>query len=674
LRLGFKGPYNNGTGLDDKCNLTWDKVGSSAVTPQQTADGYVIDYDLPGGVDVGSNPVTLKCTITSGTNAGKSFESQFIVTALYDYVYWTTGSGIGRVRVDGSEYTPEFISGLKDVRAVSIYADKIYFLNHEGIGRADLDGTDVQSDFKKLDGQPPDALIAYSDGRRELLEWGGNGFNIKSNLNGVIISTDRAKDLTLFAYALREGAFYLAAKFGGRYLQKRQPNRPVQEAQLRTGPPRGLTAVEGTPYWTHGSQISKWDASRKDETVFEASDNLYGLGFSGQELITVRIPKNGSPELVRMTPAGGNVKTGPAENANGGLAVGPGRDPAPHVTVEDAAGAQIKRIDLPPATGDQRPGLWATFYLSNTGSAPLSVADRAMTGDTGQFSFGPSDDACQGVEVQPGQRCEVKVAFVPTVPGQYRVTVRIDGTMNPFGYVDVPISGEWNGPPTPPPPPAPAFGVTPVSHNFGTHAVGYPSEYTTFTVANTGNAAMTIPAGGVTLAGPGKDDFDLDPGACDDTSLPPGQSCAVNVLFSPTGVGARTGQLQVVTNATGSPHSVQLTGTGVAPALSFAPNPVPDLDTTASLPVSGTVTVTNDSAADLPLGAGAVQISGDTVFTVTSDGCSGQTLSPMQTCDVQYTFSPTGSDSPGMFFADIEITHSGAGNPLVIPVAGVLQP
>lgn len=91
------------------------------------------------------------------------------------------------------------------------------------------------------------------------------------------------------------------------------------------------------------------------------------------------------------------------------------------------------------------------------------------------------------------------------------------------------------------------------------------------------------------MGGTDATDFDFVPGDCDAATLTPGQTCTVDVLFAPTAVGARSAQLRIETNAADSPHTVALSGTAVAPALSFSPDPVPDLDTTAGLPVSGTV-------------------------------------------------------------------------------------
>jgi hypothetical protein len=43
-------------------------------------------------------------------------------------------------------------------------------------------------------------------------------------------------------------------------------------------------------------------------------------------------------------------------------------------------------------------------------------------------------------------------------------------------------------------------------------------------------------------------------------------NCQINVTFTPTAIGTRTGSVTITDNAAGSPHNVSLSGTGVPPA------------------------------------------------------------------------------------------------------------
>ena len=49
-------------------------------------------------------------------------------------------------------------------------------------------------------------------------------------------------------------------------------------------------------------------------------------------------------------------------------------------------------------------------------------------------------------------------------------------------------------------------------------------------------------------------------------TLTPSQNLTISVQFSPTVVGAASGNISIASNASGSPSRVSLTGTGVAPA------------------------------------------------------------------------------------------------------------
>ena len=49
------------------------------------------------------------------------------------------------------------------------------------------------------------------------------------------------------------------------------------------------------------------------------------------------------------------------------------------------------------------------------------------------------------------------------------------------------------------------------------------------------------------------------------TSVAPGGSVDLSLVFAPEGEGLRAGELTIVSNGTGSPHVVALAGVGVEP-------------------------------------------------------------------------------------------------------------
>src|SRR5439155_694570 len=81
-----------------------------------------------------------------------------------------------------------------------------------------------------------------------------------------------------------------------------------------------------------------------------------------------------------------------------------------------------------------------------------------------------------------------------------------------------------------------------------------------------------------------------------------GANCAINVTFTPTATGARSGSITIADNASGSPQIANLTGAGIAPAVSLAPASVAfgnQQASTSSTPQA--VTLTNTGTAALSL-------------------------------------------------------------------------
>ncbi|HTA60622.1 MAG TPA: DUF1573 domain-containing protein, partial [Candidatus Baltobacteraceae bacterium] len=77
------------------------------------------------------------------------------------------------------------------------------------------------------------------------------------------------------------------------------------------------------------------------------------------------------------------------------------------------------------------------------------------------------------------------------------------------------------------------------------------------TLTNSGNSSVTI--SGISTTGAGVSASNVS----SNTTLAPGQSAALNVTFAPTSTGSVTGGVTVASNATNSPSTISMTGTGV---------------------------------------------------------------------------------------------------------------
>jgi hypothetical protein len=98
--------------------------------------------------------------------------------------------------------------------------------------------------------------------------------------------------------------------------------------------------------------------------------------------------------------------------------------------------------------------------------------------------------------------------------------------------------------------------TSPASLSFGSIDTGATSTLEV-TLTNSGNSSVTISR--VSTTGAGFSASSVPSG----TILAPGQTAALNVTFAPTSTGSLTGGVMVASNATNSPATISMTGTGL---------------------------------------------------------------------------------------------------------------
>ena len=193
------------------------------------------------------------------------------------------------------------------------------------------------------------------------------------------------------------------------------------------------------------------------------------------------------------------------------------------------------------------------------------------------------------------------------------------------------------------------------SLNFGSQPVGVRSSAIVETVTNRQTVALNIL--GISAGG----DFNQT-NTCQQPLAPNG-TCTISVFFTPSTTGTRTGTLTVTDDASNSPQTAALTGTGATSAISLSPSSLAFgnqvLNTSSAVQK---ITVTNTGAINLTVNS--VAASGGYSET---DSCSSVTLTPGQNCTINVTFSPmvTGSISGA-----VTVNDTGTGAPHVITLTG----
>ena len=130
-------------------------------------------------------------------------------------------------------------------------------------------------------------------------------------------------------------------------------------------------------------------------------------------------------------------------------------------------------------------------------------------------------------------------------------------------------------------------------------------------LTNSGNSNVTIST--VSVSGAGFSASGLSAG----TIVSPGQALTLNVTFAPAAAGGVTGSVSVVSDASNSPISIGLSGTGVIPA----PPTVTITSPANGATVSGTITVSGTASDSVGISAVQVQIDGG-IFSPASGSTS----------------------------------------------------
>ena len=277
-----------------------------------------------------------------------------------------------------------------------------------------------------------------------------------------------------------------------------------------------------------------------------------------------------------------------------------------------------------------------TALLRNMGSSPLSITSITVGGD-----FAETNNC--GNSVPAAASCAFSVTFTPTAVGTRlgSILVQDDAAGSPHL---INLSGSGSG----------AVAVlSPASLTFSAQPLGAPSTPQTLTLTNTGNATLNI--GSIQATGDFSQTNNCPP------TLAPNSSCTLNVTFTPTVTGSRSGTITVSDNAQGSPQTATLSGTSLQ-----APAPIATVTPTALVfpgqqvatsSAAQTVTLTNSVTA--PLQLGTFQITGD---YAQSNTCP-PALAASSRCTINVTFTPKASGTRG---GTLTMSDNASGIPQVV--------
>jgi len=222
-------------------------------------------------------------------------------------------------------------------------------------------------------------------------------------------------------------------------------------------------------------------------------------------------------------------------------------------------GASAPQPVLTPATinfGSLTVGTTSTAQvatLQNSGTAALTITSFGFFGsNTSSFA---ETNTC-GASLAAGASCTIAITCTPATSGSLSANL---GANFPSPLAQQSIALSCTGAAQA----APVAALTPATADFGSMTTGTTSAAQTFTLTNSGNAALTI--SGITLGGTNASDFAISSNSCAN-ALAASATCSIAVTFAPSATGNFSATLSVADNAAGSPQTGALTGTGIVPA------------------------------------------------------------------------------------------------------------
>src|ERR1700735_4309754 len=302
--------------------------------------------------------------------------------------------------------------------------------------------------------------------------------------------------------------------------------------------------------------------------------------------------------------------------------------------------------------------------LTNAGTQPLQIASVNILGNNvAQFLLA---NGCPPTSMlAAGDSCAILITFTPSAAGTFNASLNItDNSGNISGAVQaISLTGAGTSP-------SPVVNISPAALTFAAQAVGTTSAPQTVTIKNQGSATLNVSS--ISITGSDASNFGILPagsGACPASgTLANAASCTVTITFAPVSGGTKNASLTVADNVAGSPQTVSLAGTAVAPAITLSATSLdfgPQAAGTTS--AAQNVTLTNPGTGTIGI-SGIVVTGANTSDFIETNNCP-PTLGANASCLITVKFHPAAS-GPASRAASVSISDNAPQSPQTISLAG----
>src|SRR5207245_2429715 len=197
---------------------------------------------------------------------------------------------------------------------------------------------------------------------------------------------------------------------------------------------------------------------------------------------------------------------------------------------------------------------------------------------------------------------------------------------------------------------------------FASQQVGSTSAAQAVALTNTGTTPVSITSIAITGANPGDFGQTNNCGA----SVAAGANCTINVTFTPAATGTRSGTLTVTDNATNSPQTASLTGTGITTFAGLSPTSLTYITQPVPTPRSSDpVALTNTGTT--PVSFTSIAITGANPADFGQTNNCGASVAVGANCTINVTFAPVAA---GTRAAALTVTDNASNSPQTASLSG----
>ncbi len=291
-----------------------------------------------------------------------------------------------------------------------------------------------------------------------------------------------------------------------------------------------------------------------------------------------------------------------------------------------------------------------TVIQGNKGTSTITITPSdGFTGKVTLSASGLPSGVTAGFSPNPATTSSTLTLTVSATAATGTVTVTIQGVSGSLtNTTTLSLTVNSSGP---------TVTVSPASLKFANTALGETSAKKPVTLTNTGTSTLDISS----IATSGDFGQTTSTKPCGST-LAAGKSCTIEVTFTPTQVGARTGTLTLTDNSPSSPQTVALSGTGEAQATLTPASAKFAAETVGTSSSAKVFTLTNNQA--VALTSIAISTTGD--FSVSTKTCTAS-LAAKAKCTISVVFTPT---QTGTRTGELKVADSAVGSPQTSSLTG----